>query len=68
MDAANVLSAGEVRNAMRAKAVFEKTCGRFGFAGSKRIVAKDRQRGDYGGITYLDTYFLKRAGADDESQ
>lgn len=25
------------------------------------------ERGDYGGITYLDTYFLKRAGADDES-
>jgi len=25
------------------------------------------ERGDYDGITYLDTYFLKRAGADDES-
>jgi hypothetical protein len=25
------------------------------------------ERGDYGGITYLDTYFLKRAEADDES-
>ena len=25
------------------------------------------ERGDYGGIAYLDTYFLKRAGADDES-
>ena len=25
------------------------------------------ERGDYGGITYLNTYFLKSAGADDES-
>jgi hypothetical protein len=25
------------------------------------------ERGDYDGVTYLDTYFLKRAGADDES-
>ena len=25
------------------------------------------ERGDFGGITYLDTYFLKRADADDES-
>ena len=25
------------------------------------------ERGDYDGITYLDTYFLKRSGADDES-
>jgi hypothetical protein len=24
------------------------------------------ERGDYDGITYLDTYFLKKAGADDE--
>src|SRR6266581_4315045 len=25
------------------------------------------ERGDYDGVTYLDTYFLKKAGADDES-
>ena len=25
------------------------------------------ERGDYGGITYLNTYFLKSAGGDDES-
>jgi len=36
--------------------------------GEQEIVAKDRQRGDYGGITYLNTYLLKRAGADDESK
>jgi hypothetical protein len=28
---------------------------------------KEFERNDYGGITYLDTYFLKRAGADEES-
>jgi hypothetical protein len=27
---------------------------------------KEFERGDYDGVTYLDTYFLKRAGADDE--
>jgi hypothetical protein len=27
---------------------------------------KEFERGDYDGITYLDTYFLKRSGADDE--
>jgi hypothetical protein len=28
---------------------------------------KEFERGDYDGITYLDTYFLKKAGADNES-
>ena len=28
---------------------------------------KEFERGDYDGISYLDTYFLKRSGADDES-
>jgi hypothetical protein len=28
---------------------------------------KEFERGDYDGITYLDTYFLKRSGAEDES-
>jgi hypothetical protein len=28
---------------------------------------KEFERGDYDGITYLDTYFLKRSGAGDES-